>query len=244
MGRCRKDINGTVATKCWAKRARVTSATILAALLVGIADVAHACPSCATSDEVWTQIETNSPGATLGILTLAFAVVGALVVLSARMVQKSRLLFGGALLLGAGLGAFIDGILLHQVLQWHAMVSSVVFPADLVSSKVNMFWDGVFHLFSWVATLVAVTIVVRELPSAERRVRSRGMAGGALAGWGCFNLVEGVIDHQIFALHHVHPGPDQFAWDMGFLVFGLMLIVTGATLAVPVLRPNRRPASV
>jgi uncharacterized membrane protein len=169
-------------------------------------------------------------------LTLAFAVVGALIVLSARMVRRSRLLFGGALLLGAGLGAFIDGILLHQVLQWHAMISSVVTPDDLVSSKVNMFWDGVFHLYSWLATAVAITLVIRELPAAPSGVRSRGVGGGALAGWGFFNLVEGLIDHQIFGLHHVHPGLDQLAWDVGFLIFGGLLIAAGAMLSLPVLR--------
>jgi len=239
MGWCRMDINEIVTPTLWAKRTCVSSATMVAVVLVSAPDIAHACPSCDTSEEVWAQIATSSPGATLGILTLAFAIVGALIVLSARMVRKSRLLFGGALLLGAGLGAFIDGILLHQVLQWHAMVSSVVFPADLVSSKVNMFWDGVFHLFSWLATVAAVTIVIRELPSAEKQVRSRGVAGAALAGWGFFNLVEGVLDHQIFGLHHVHPGPGQFAWDMGFLLFGLLLIVIGATLSLPVVRPTR-----
>ena len=150
--------------------------------------------------------------------------------------RRFRLLFGGALLLGAGLGAFIDGIVLHQVLQWHAMLSSVVAPTDLVASKVNMFWDGIFHLYSWLATVVAVVILARELPRATAQVRSRVLAGGATAGWGFFNLVEGLIDHQIVGLHHVHPGANELAWDVGFLVFGALLIAGGGAVAVPVLR--------
>ncbi len=150
--------------------------------------------------------------------------------------QRSRLLFAGALLLGAGLGAFLDGITLHQVLQWHAMISSVLVPLDLVSSKVNMFWDGVFHLYSWLATVVAIAIVVREVPKAAPEVRPRAVSGGALAGWGFFNLVEGLIDHQIFGLHHVHPGIDELAWDIGFLVSGVVLCVIGFAIAAPVLR--------
>jgi len=159
--------------------------------------------------------------------------------------SRSRVLFGGSLLLGAGLGAFLDGIALHQVLQWHAMLSSTLAPLDLVSSKVNMFWDGVFHLYSWVATVVAIAIVVQEIPKAAPEVRRKALCGGALAGWGFFNLVEGLIDHQIFGLHHVHPGPDELAWDVAFLVSGLVLIVLGFAIALPVLREagvrTRRP---
>jgi uncharacterized membrane protein len=207
---------------------------------------AKACPDCATAQSVWSQVVANRPGFTLAILTLAFCAVAGLIVLSARLMHRFRLLFGGALLLGAGLGAFLDGITLHQVLQWHAMISSVVVPVDLVSSKVNMFWDGVFHLYSWLATLAAIVIVVREVPKAAPEVRARAVGGGALAGWGFFNLVEGVIDHQIFGLHHVHPGVDELAWDIGFIASGVVLIAVGFVIAVPVLRrrvtASRAPA--
>jgi uncharacterized membrane protein len=63
--------------------------------------------------------------------------------------------------LGAGLGGFLDGILLHQILQWHNMLSSVRPPTDLVSMKVNMLWDGVFHAFTWLATVVGVVLLFR-----------------------------------------------------------------------------------
>lgn len=207
---------------------------LLLALLT--APDAQACPNCATSRTVWSEVLANDPGSIGATLTLAFGVVGGLIVFGARFMRRSRLLFGGALLLGAGLGAFLDGIVLHQVLQWHAMISSVVEPADLVSSKVNMFWDGVFHLYSWLATVVAIVIVVREVPRAEPEVRERAVVGGALGGWGLFNFVEGIINHQIFGFHHVHPGTDQMAWDIGFLAFGAALIVGGVAMALPVLR--------
>lgn len=36
----------------------------------------------------------------------------------------------GGLLLGLGLGGFFDGIILHQVLQWHHMLTSAGFPPN------------------------------------------------------------------------------------------------------------------
>ena len=48
-----------------------------------------------------------------------------------------------------------------------------------------------------------------------------------LAGWGIFNLVEGVIDHAILGLHHVREGGSETPWDLGFLAFGVVLIVGG-----------------
>ena len=61
-------------------------------------------------------------------------------------------LLSSGLLLGAGLGAFVDGIVLRQLLQWHNMLSSRLPPIDLVSMKVNMTYDGLFHAFAWVVT--------------------------------------------------------------------------------------------
>ena len=34
------------------------------------------------------------------------------------------------ILFGLGLGGFFDGIILHQVLQWHHMLTSDGYPAD------------------------------------------------------------------------------------------------------------------
>src|SRR3954447_9273234 len=60
------------------------------------------------------------------------------------------------ILLGTGLGGFVDGILLHQILQWHNMLSSVRPPVDLVNMKYNMVWDGIFHAFTWSMVVLGV----------------------------------------------------------------------------------------
>jgi uncharacterized membrane protein len=201
-----------------------------------MAPSAQACPNCATSRTVWSEIMAHDPLALIGILTFSFCVVAGLIFLSARLMHHSRPLFGGALLMGAGLGALFDGIVLHQVLQWHAMMSNWVTPIDLVSAKVNMFWDGVFHLYAWVATAVAIAFVVKHVPRAPPSRRGKTVTGGTLGGWGFFNLVEGVVDHHVFQLHHVHPGAGQEIWDAVFLLSGLLLVTMGFGLAVPVLR--------
>lgn len=124
------------------------------------------------------------------------------------------------LVLGIGLGGFVDGILLHQILQWHNMLSSVTPPTDLVAMKFNMVWDGLFHAFVWLMCLVGVGLLFRAARRSDVPWSGKLLVGSMLGGWGAFNLVEGVIDHQLLGLHHVHPGTNQLAWDLGFLFLG------------------------
>jgi uncharacterized membrane protein len=129
-------------------------------------------------------------------------------------------LVAAGLALGVGFGGFFDGILLHQILQWHNMLSSVVPPLDLVTMKYNMVWDGLFHAFTWTACLVGVVLLFRAAGAPRAAWSGRLLAGAMIAGWGLFDLVEGAIDHQLLGVHHVHPGTDQLAWDLGFLIVG------------------------
>ena len=71
---------------------------------------------------------------------------------------------------------------------------------------------------------------------------AQAFGGSVLAGWGTFNFVEGLIDHQILGIHHVLPGPHQFAADMAFLVFGLLLIAGGWLLTASKSEPPGRQA--
>jgi uncharacterized membrane protein len=55
--------------------------------------------------------------------------------------------------------------------------------------------------------------------------------GLLLAGWGTFNLVEGLIDHQLLGIHHVRDdlgGP--LGWDLAFLALGILLVAVGIAL--------------
>lgn len=131
------------------------------------------------------------------------------------------------ILLGAGLGGFADGILLHQILQWHNMLSSVHPPTDLVQMKYNMLWDGLFHAFTWIMVVLGIwrLWVAGKRPDVPWSTRT--LVGSMLLGWGLFNLVEGLIDHQLLGIHHVHPGEGQLVWDVAFLALGIIQIGAG-----------------
>jgi uncharacterized membrane protein len=154
-------------------------------------------------------------------------------------VQARKPLVTAGLLLGVGLGGFFDGILLHQILQWHNMLASQLPVTDLVSAKVNMFWDGLFHAFTWLSTVTGLVLLWRSGQRADMPGATRTFVGTMLGGWGLFNVVEGLIDHQWLGLHHVKPGPAQAAWDYGFLAFGVLLMLTGWWMARAG-RANRR----
>jgi uncharacterized membrane protein len=135
------------------------------------------------------------------------------------------------IMLGIGLGGFFDGILLHQILQVHAMLSAKIPLDSMANMKTNMTADGLFHAVTWLATLVGVALLWHTL---NRELDSRpsvvGLIGYMLAGWGWFNLVEGIIDHHLLNLHHVIQALGQSIWDWLFLASGVVLIVIGHVL--------------
>jgi uncharacterized membrane protein len=131
------------------------------------------------------------------------------------------------IMLGAGLGGFLDGIVLHQILQWHNMLSSVRPPVDLVSMKYNMVWDGLFHVLAWTMTVAGLIRLWRAGQRSDVPWSTSTFAGSLAMGWGLFNFFEGLIDHQILGVHHVRPGEGQLAWDLAFLASGVLMIAIG-----------------
>ena len=131
-----------------------------------------------------------------------------------------------ATLLGIGLGAFVDGIVLHQILQWHHLISHQRSPTTVAGLQANTLADGLFHAFAWVAVVAAVAMLAAR--RAERPLAPSALWGWGVFGWGLFNLVEGVVDHLILGAHHVRDdlgGP--LSWDVGFLVLAVALMAVG-----------------
>lgn len=140
--------------------------------------------------------------------------------------QNQQELIAAGILLGMGGAGFFDGIVLHQILQWHHMLTSVRPATPMSNFELNTFWDGLFHAFDYALTVAGVTFLWRAANS-NVPLSLKTFVGSLLIGAGAFNFVEGIIDHQILGIHHVKPGANQLAWDMGFLALGLALAVIG-----------------
>lgn len=136
------------------------------------------------------------------------------------------------IILGIGLGGFFDGIFLHQVFQLHHMFSSIVTVDTVPGLRMNTLGDGFFHTVTWLCVLGGLGLLYARVPQARRQVwGSTVLWAWILNGWGWFNLVEGIIDHQILGIHHVHAGANAFLWDMLFLASGVILILAGWMIA-------------
>jgi uncharacterized membrane protein len=141
--------------------------------------------------------------------------------------------------LGLGLGGFVDGILLHQIMQWHNMGSAVVPPTTMAGMQQNMVWDGWFHVAVWVMTVIGVYWLLVDARKGEPLPEGRAFAGLLILGWGEFNLVEGLLDHHLLGLHHVRDMPVHvplYDWlflgigGLGFILLGWMLFRTRSML--------------
>lgn len=141
--------------------------------------------------------------------------------------RTARPAIGGALALGIGLGGFFDGILFHQILQIHNMLSGWLPVTDLVSAKTNMVWDGLFHAAVWGISLAGVWLTWRAAQRGDVDFSTRFLIGGFLIGWGLFNTVEGVIDHHLLGVHHVMERLGPSAYDWVFLAWGVGMIGVG-----------------
>jgi uncharacterized membrane protein len=136
-------------------------------------------------------------------------------------------LITASVLLGIGLGGFVDGILFHQILQLHNMLSARLPKTTLVNAEINMFWDGLFHALTWVTTAIGLGVLWQATGREDVPHSGKTFVGGMVLGWGLFNLVEGIVDHQILGIHHVVENGNHLLWDMAFLASGVLMIVVG-----------------
>jgi len=144
--------------------------------------------------------------------------------------RRSPLIAAGVLM-GAGLGGFVDGITFHQILQWHNMLSAKIPPNDLVSAKINMYWDGLFHAAVWMLTVIGLFLLWRTGQRRDVPWSGRTFLGALSLGWGLFNVIEGTLDHQLLGIHHVFEyTTNKLPWDISYLVFGVVMLVIGSIL--------------
>lgn len=127
------------------------------------------------------------------------------------------------LLLGVGTVAFVDEAVFHQLLHWHHFYDRSTSDAGLVS-------DGLFHAFSWFAT-VASLLMVAAL-RRERAFRGAAFTAGWLTGAGFFQLYDGLVQHKLLGLHQIRYGVDLVPYDVTWNVVAALLLIAGIVLWV------------
>jgi uncharacterized membrane protein len=149
----------------------------------------------------------------------------------------------GGIVLGVGLGGFADGILLHQIAQWHNMGSAVLPPHTVEAMSQNMVWDGMFHAATWIITLIGVYMLLSAVRAGTVPASASQFTGEMIFGWGAFNLVEGIIDHHVLELHHVRDMPMHIpAYDWIFLGVGGVGLLALGWVMMGTSRPRVAPA--
>ena len=124
----------------------------------------------------------------------------------------------GGLLLGVAASGFFDGIVLHQLLQWHHLLSGLEAPvwADI---ERQILADGAFHALMYLLAAVGLGLLWRGRLGLGDALRSRSLPVDVLIGFGAWNVLDALLFHWLLGLHRVRMDSAQpLAWDIGWLL--------------------------
>ncbi|ELY61006.1 DUF2243 domain-containing protein [Natronococcus jeotgali] len=143
--------------------------------------------------------------------------------------ERTKPFVRAGVVLGIGLGGFFDGIVLHQLLQWHHMLSARTDPTVLSDLRLNVVADGLFDVGTYLFTVAGIVLLIRAWRRSDGSPSGRALLGSTILGWGVFNLLEGLVNHHLLEIHHVWPaGPGSvLLWDVGFLLWGVLFVAGG-----------------
>jgi len=127
---------------------------------------------------------------------------------------------------GFGLGAVVDVVLFHLVLQHHHLLSGYVDPHVDGGFRENVLYDGLFLLLMLGVTFVGLLALWRAANGTTVRLSNTSLAGAVLVGAGLFNTLDGVVSHYVLGLHDVVH--DTTVWNPHWVVVSLLLLGTGA----------------
>lgn len=215
---------------------------LLLIALPALGSTASACPLC--NKEIRDTIYDSQFYPNLFIMLSAFIVLGIIVVMLSAITTKRHNTFTAAnptirvlspvplttaaTVLGIGFGGFFDGIVFHQILQAHEMLSNKIPATTYVGKSVNMFWDGIFHAFCFIVSITGAVLLWKLMLRNDVDRSGRLLIAGLLFGWGTFNMVEGILDHQVLKLHNViEYAVDHSIGNYTFLGVSLMMFIIG-----------------
>ena len=135
------------------------------------------------------------------------------------------------LLLGFALGGFFDGILLHQVLQWHHLLSAV--EASWLDLRGQVLADGLFHVVTYGLAVAGLLLLVRSAPDLAAAPSARPLLTPLLAGFAGWHIADAVLSHWLLGIHRIRMDTSApLAWDLGWLaVFGLLPLLAAWVLS-------------
>ncbi|MDB5930485.1 MAG: hypothetical protein JWR60_2192 [Polaromonas sp.] len=150
---------------------------------------------------------------------------------STSLFTFTRELKWAGLLLGVSLSGFFDGIVLHQLLQWHHLLSAVNAEPwrDL---RMQILADGLFHLLMYVLAAAGLALLWRARRNFALDKADRYLFAYSFIGFGVWNILDAVIFHWITRIHHIKmDAPNPLLWDLAwFFVFGVLFVVIGYLL--------------
>jgi uncharacterized membrane protein len=131
-------------------------------------------------------------------------------------------------IIGFSLSGFFDGILLHQVLQWHHLLSLV--PGEALRDiRTQILADGLFHVLMYAIATWGLVLLWRRRDDLRAPGAARRVAGGALLGFGLWNVVDVVGFHWLLGIHRIRVGvPDPMTYDLAWLaLFAVPFLIAG-----------------
>ncbi len=129
--------------------------------------------------------------------------------------------------LGFGLGGFFDGILLHQVLQWHHLLSGLESARHDI--RLLIMTDGLFHVLMYVVTALGLWLLWRSNTAMPRPGADRLLFACALLGFAIWHILDSLLSHWILGIHRVRMDVDNpLFWDvLWLLAFGVVPVLVG-----------------
>lgn len=128
---------------------------------------------------------------------------------------------GIGFVLGVGVIGTLDGVVVHELLQWHR------FYVDTTQFW-RVFIDGLFHLFSAAFLLAGAVMLWRQRRALTGFNGGAFLGAGPLLGMGAFNLYDGVVQHKVLRLHPVRVGAENILlYDLAWNGAALLLLVWG-----------------
>lgn len=83
---------------------------------------------------------------------------------------------------------------------------------------------------TYIFIVAGLAILWRESRRRHIRWSRKLLTGTLLIGFGAFNVIEGLIDHQLLGIHHANETVAReywIYWDAGFLLWGAAMVIVG-----------------